>query len=71
MTVDKDGKITAVKDKYSKRYYLIQKAAGDVIAEHLNGLLRKAVSGEEPATQESAPAEIGEAVPQSIDNGQY
>lgn len=70
MTVDRDGKITAVKDKYSKRYYLIQKVADDVIAEHLNDLLNKAVYGEEPAEAADAPAESGEVMPQSIDNGQ-
>lgn len=46
ITVDDSGKTSAVKSKYSKHYYLLQKAADDVIATGLNALL------EPPAAEE-------------------
>jgi inosine-uridine nucleoside N-ribohydrolase len=39
ITVSDDGVTTAVKDKYSNRYYMIQKAKNAVIADYLNGIL--------------------------------
>ena len=39
ITVADDGTTSAVKDKYSNRYYIIQKSADGVIAEYLNGIL--------------------------------
>lgn len=39
ITVDESGKTAAVKDKYSKRYYIIKKAENEKIAEYLNGIL--------------------------------
>ena len=39
ITVSDDGTTTAEKDKYSNRYYIIQKTADGVIAEYLNGIL--------------------------------
>jgi len=39
ITVNDDGSTSAVKDKYSRRYYLIQKAKNEEIAEYLNGHL--------------------------------
>ena len=39
ITVSDDGTTIAEKDKYSNRYYIIQKAADGVIAEYLNGIL--------------------------------
>ncbi|MBQ2841515.1 MAG: nucleoside hydrolase [Clostridia bacterium] len=41
ITVGSDGTISAVKDKYSNRYYIIQKAKNSKIAAYLNGILRK------------------------------
>lgn len=41
ITVGSDGTISAVKDKYSNRYYIIQKAKNSEIAAYLNGILRK------------------------------
>ncbi len=42
ITVADDGHISAVADKYSKRYYLIQKSGHDNTAEYLNGILEGA-----------------------------
>lgn len=39
ITVDDSGKTDAVKDKYSKRYYIIKEAENEKIAEYLNGIL--------------------------------
>lgn len=40
ITVDNNGKTTAVKDKYSNRYYINQKAKNEEIASYLNDILR-------------------------------
>ena len=37
--VEENGHISAVTDKYSKRYYLIRKADKEVIAAYLNSFL--------------------------------
>lgn len=42
ITVDSNGITSAVKDKYSNRYYIIQKAKNAEIAEYLNGILNGA-----------------------------
>ena len=39
ITVEENGNISAVTDKYSKRYYLIKKAEKEVIAAYLNSFL--------------------------------
>lgn len=39
ITVAEDGTTSAVKDKYSNRYYIIQKAKNAEIADYLNGIL--------------------------------
>ncbi len=39
ITVDDEGHVSAVHDKYSKRYYLVSKAKNNEIAEYLNGIL--------------------------------
>lgn len=44
ITVEDDGTTAAVKSKYTKRYYLLQKAADDVIATGLNAILDPAPS---------------------------
>lgn len=41
ITVSDDGVTSAVKDKYSNRYYIVQKAKNAEIAEHLNSIIRK------------------------------
>ena len=42
ITVDDEGHISAVHDKYSKRYYLISKSKEEDITEYLNGILESA-----------------------------
>ncbi len=42
ITVDDEGHISAASDKYSKRYYLIQKSEYEKTAEYLNGFLESA-----------------------------
>ena len=39
ITVADDGTTSAVKDKYSNRYYIVQKAKNKEIADYLNGIL--------------------------------
>ena len=39
ITVSDDGTASAVKDKYSNRYYIVQKAKNKEIADYLNGIL--------------------------------
>ncbi len=39
ITVSDDGTTSAVKDKYSNRYYIVQKAKNAEIADYLNGIL--------------------------------
>ena len=39
ITVDKNGAVSATRDKYSKRYYIIKKADDERIAEYLNAIL--------------------------------
>lgn len=39
ITVDKNGAVSATRDKYSKRYYIIKKAEDERIAEYLNAIL--------------------------------
>lgn len=39
ITVADDGTTSAVKDKYSNRYYIIQEAKNEEIADYLNGIL--------------------------------
>lgn len=47
ITVADDGTTSAEKDKYSNRYYIIQKAADGVIAEYLNGILNDVDNNED------------------------